>query len=96
MRAEDLLLLHPQVADVEVEVVAGGAGADDDLAERLDGEHGGRERRLADVLEDDVGRVAEDLLDALGEFRETPKRAFSSSGVSPPLRIMPANSLRSM
>ena len=46
--------------------------------------HRGRERRLADVLEDDVGRVAEDLLDALGEARATLKRAFSSSGVSPP------------
>ena len=49
------------------------------------------------MLEDDVGRVAEDLLDALGEARAiTLKRAFSSSRLSPPLRIMPANSLRSM
>src|ERR1700742_2158870 len=35
VRADDLLLLHPQVADVEVEVEARGARADDDLAERL-------------------------------------------------------------
>src|SRR5215211_9227183 len=62
VRAEDLLLLHPQVADVEVEVVARGRAADDDLAERLDGEHRGWEGRLPDVLEDDVGRVAENSL----------------------------------
>ena len=30
----------------------------------------------------------------LSNARDTPKRSFSSSGVSPPLRIMPANSLR--
>src|SRR5205823_4373990 len=32
VRAEDLLLAHPEIADVEVEVVPGGPGADDDLA----------------------------------------------------------------
>ncbi len=32
----------------------------------------------------------------LENARETLKRAFSSSGVSPPFRIMPLNSLRSM
>src|SRR4029453_9681820 len=53
---------------VEVEVVARGGAADHDLAERLDAEHRGRERSLADVLEDDVRRVAEDRLDALGEL----------------------------
>src|ERR1700691_1264603 len=67
VRAEDLLLAHPQVSDVEVEVDAGRAGADHDFAERLGGEHRGREGRFADMLEDDVGSVAEDLLDALGE-----------------------------
>src|SRR3954451_10290615 len=67
VRADDLLLLHPQVADVEVEVEARRAGADDDLAERLDGQHRGREGGRADVLEDDVGRVAQDLLDGLAE-----------------------------
>src|SRR6476661_3024174 len=61
VRAEDLLLAHPQVADVEVEVVARRRAADDDLAERLDRVDGRREGGLADVLEDDVGRVAEDL-----------------------------------
>ena len=35
-------------------------------------------------------------LTRLRNARETAKRAFSSSGVSPPRRIMPANSLRSM
>ena len=72
VRAEDLLLAHPQVADVEVEVVAGGGAADHDLAERLHDQHRGREGRLADVLEDDVGGVAEDLLDPLGEARGRP------------------------
>ena len=52
---------------------------------------------MPDVLEDDVGLVAEDLLHApCRSARDSPKRAFSSSGVSPPLRIMPANSLRLM
>ena len=67
MRTEDLLLSHPQVAHVEVEVVTGGPGADHHLPERLDHEHRGGERRLADVLEDDVGRGAQDLSDRLGE-----------------------------
>ncbi len=35
-------------------------------------------------------------LTRLANARETAKRAFSSSGVSPPLRIIPANSARSM
>jgi hypothetical protein len=67
VRPDDLLLAHPQVPDVEVEVVARGAGADHDLAERPHAEHRGRECRLADVLEDDVRRLAEDLADRLGE-----------------------------
>src|SRR3954451_18683553 len=67
VRADDLLLLHPQVADVEVEVKARRAGADDDLAERLDRQHRGRERRGADVLEHDVRRAAQELLDLLAE-----------------------------
>ena len=67
VRAEDLLLAHPEVAHVEVELVARRRAADDDLAEGLDGQHAGRERRLADVLEEDVGRRAEQLLDALRE-----------------------------
>jgi len=46
---------NPQVADVEVELVARRRAADHDLAERLHGQHGGRERGLAEVLEDDVG-----------------------------------------
>src|SRR5207253_2159283 len=67
VRADDLLLAHPQVAHVEVEVVARRPSADDDLAERLHNEDRGRERGHADVLEDDVGLLAKDLLDALGE-----------------------------
>src|SRR3954453_13407189 len=58
VRAQDALLAHPQVAHVEVQRVAGSGAADDDGAERLDHEHGGRERRAADVLEDDVGLAA--------------------------------------
>src|SRR3954471_25082106 len=49
VRAEDPLLAHPQVADVEVERVAGGRAADHDAAERLDDEHARREGRAADV-----------------------------------------------
>src|SRR5215213_2733784 len=68
VRPDDLLLAHPQVADVEVERVARGRAADHHLSERLDDEDRGRERRLADVLEDDVRRVAEDPLDPLREL----------------------------
>src|SRR3954452_823430 len=68
VRADDLLLAHPEVAHVEVEVVARRAGADDHLAERLDGEHGGGEGGHAYVLEDDVGLLAENLLHALREL----------------------------
>src|SRR6185436_13022455 len=56
---DDLLLAHPEVADVEVELVARGRPADDDLAERLDREDRRGEGRAADVLEHDVGLRAE-------------------------------------
>src|SRR3954470_22532966 len=62
VRADDPLLAHPQVADVEVERVAGRRAADHDGAERLDHEHARRERGPSDVLEDDV-RLAAELLD---------------------------------
>src|SRR3954469_14814453 len=48
VRADDALLAHPEVADVEVQGVAGGGAADDDGAERLDHQHGGGEGRAAD------------------------------------------------
>src|SRR3954449_11124241 len=57
--ADDLLLAHPQVADVEIQRVAGSRSADHDRAERLDHEDARRERGAADVLEDDVGLPAE-------------------------------------
>ena len=66
--ADDLLLAHPQVADVEVELEARGGAADDDFAERLDDVDRGREGGPPDVLEDDVGGVAEDSLQLLGEL----------------------------
>src|SRR3954453_4205655 len=59
VRADDPLLAHPQVADVEVERVAGRRAADHDGPERLHDEHGRREGRAADVLEDDVRFAAE-------------------------------------
>ena len=65
--ADDLLLAHPQVAHVEVQRVAGRGAADDDLAEGLDHEDRGGKSRFSHMLEDDVGGVAEDLLDSLGE-----------------------------
>src|SRR3954466_13894027 len=43
VRADDALLAHPQVADVEIERVAGGRAADDDRPERLDDHHRGGE-----------------------------------------------------
>src|SRR4051812_27862403 len=67
VRADDPLLAHPQVADVEVERVAGGGAADDHRAERLDDQHRGGERGPADVLEDDVRLAAELLRHGLAE-----------------------------
>src|ERR1700684_2857467 len=67
MRSDDLLLAHPQIADVKVELVTRRGPADHDLAKRLDHEHGGREGRLADMLEHYVRRAPEDLLDGLAE-----------------------------
>src|SRR3954463_16207206 len=61
VRADDALLAHPEVADVEIERVAGGRPADHDGAERLDDQHRGGERGAPDVLEDDVGLAAEFL-----------------------------------
>src|SRR4051794_29222893 len=67
VRADDALLAHPQVADVEVERVAGRGAADDDGPERLDHQHGGGEGRTADMLEDDVRLAAELVGDLLAE-----------------------------
>src|SRR4051812_37723554 len=67
VRADDPLLAHPQVADVEVERVAGRRAADHDRAERLDDEDGGGECGAPDVLEDDVGLAAELLGHGLAE-----------------------------
>jgi len=68
VRADDLLLPHPQVADVELELVAGGGAADDDLAELLGHQDRGREGLGPDVLEHDVGIVATgELADLLAE-----------------------------
>ena len=93
MAADDALLAHPQVAHVEVEVEAGRGAADDDLAERLDGEDAGRERGHADVLEDDVGLLAEDLLDALGEAARLAeaRTVRTQTGVSPDRSGSPAS-----
>src|SRR3954454_757472 len=67
VRSDDPLLAHPQVADVEVQRVAGGGAADDHGAERLDRQHRGRERGPADVLEHDVRLAAQLLGDGLAE-----------------------------
>src|SRR4051794_40864013 len=61
--ADDPLLAHPQVADVEIQRVAGSRAADHDRPERLGDEHAGRKGGTADVLEDDVRVAAELLLD---------------------------------
>src|SRR3954464_14479539 len=65
--ADDPLLAHPQVADVEIERVARRRAADHDRAERLDHEHARRERGPADVLEHDVRLAAELRPDRLAE-----------------------------
>ena len=90
VRADDLLLPHPQVADVEVELVARGGAADHDLAERLDaqGPRSGtspcrRARRRCRAARRAAPRRA------LQNRRDSLKRAFSSLAVSPPRRIMP-------
>src|SRR3954447_6852331 len=67
VRADDALLAHPQVADVEVERVSRRRAADHDRAERLDGQHGRGEGGPADVLEHDVRLAAELLRDRLAE-----------------------------
>src|SRR6185436_3452893 len=67
VRADDPLLAHPQVADVEIERVAGGRAADDDRPERLGDQHAGGERGAPDMLEDDVRKAAELLLDGFAE-----------------------------
>src|SRR3954466_9496471 len=59
VRADDPLLAHPQVADVEIQRVAGSRAANHDRAERLHDQHGRREGGASDVLEDDVGLAAE-------------------------------------
>jgi hypothetical protein len=84
VRADDLLLAHPQVAHVEVEVVARGRAADDDLAERLDDEDEVGKVALPTCSKTTSGASPRISLTRLAKSRETRKRAFSSSGVSPP------------
>ena len=75
------LLPHPEIARVEGEVVAGGAGADHDHAALLHHEDRDRERRLARVLEDDVDvALAGDVPDRLAEARASLSHS-SYSGV---------------
>ena len=78
MRTEDLLLPHPQVPDVELEVEAGSRAADDDLAEFLGDEDAGREGLLSDVLENDVyvpsrGELADAFSKPLAILRAQPR-----------------------
>src|SRR4051794_4644348 len=58
MGALEALLLGPEVAQVDVAVVAGGTGADDDHAAGLAGENRSWDRVLAGVLEDDARAAA--------------------------------------
>src|SRR5262249_17951518 len=55
---DDPLLHHPEVADVEVEVVAARGAADDNAAEARAEEDRGGEALLAAVLEDEVRAAA--------------------------------------
>src|SRR4051812_45115740 len=67
VRADDALLAHPQVADVEIERVAGRRAADHERPERLDHEHRRGKRGAADVLEHDVRLAPELFRDGLAE-----------------------------
>src|ERR1700730_18394815 len=68
MRALHALLAHPDIARVESDVVARGAGAEHDHAAALDDEARHRERRLAGMLEHDVDvALAGDVPDRLAE-----------------------------
>ena len=74
VRALHALLVHPQIAGVHRQVVARGAGADDDHAAALHDEHRDRERRLAGMLEHavDVVALAGDLPDRRAELARAP------------------------
>src|SRR3954452_9422565 len=67
VRADDPLLAHPEVPDVEIQRVPGGRAADHDRPEGLGHEHAGGERGAPDVLEHDVRKAAELLLDGFTE-----------------------------
>src|SRR3954452_4409762 len=84
VRADDPFLAHPQVAHVEIERVTGGRAADHDGPERLHDEHGRRERRAADVLEDDVGLAAELVRHGLAEAARFLEAGFLLNGVLVP------------
>ena len=69
MRALDALLPHPDVARIEGDVVAGGAGAEHHHAAALHDEARHRERLLARMLEHDVDvALAGDVPDRLAEL----------------------------
>src|ERR1700692_78581 len=68
MRALDALLPHPDIAGVEGDVVARGAGAKHHHAAALDDQTGDRKRRFARMLEHDVDVfLAGDVPDRLAE-----------------------------
>ena len=68
VRALDALLPHPDIARVEGDVVARGAGAEHHHAAALDHQARHRERRLAGMLEHDVDvALAGDVPDRLAE-----------------------------
>src|SRR4029078_7124109 len=70
VRALHALLVHPYVARVHGEIVAGGAGAEHDHAAALHNEARHREGRFARVLEHavDIDALAGDLPDRLAEI----------------------------
>ena len=69
VRALDALLPHPDIARVERDVVAGGAGAEHHHAAALDHQRRDRERLLARMLEHDVDiALAGDVPDRLAEL----------------------------
>src|SRR6185312_16581862 len=71
MRSLDALLPHPDVARIERDIEAGGAGAEHDHAAALDDHRRDREGRFARMLEHDIDvALTRNLPD---RFAETPR-----------------------
>jgi hypothetical protein len=80
MRALQALLPHPQIAQIDGRVVAGGAGADDHHAAGLADEDRRRDGGFAGMLEDDVRRPL--LAQHLPDLRAEGAHALQPLGIA--------------